>query len=269
MPRKVAPSSGREQCFAERDDDEELAALGEMTALDRPLARLRSAEPGKGEAGHRRHIFEEDGDGPEEQAQLVSGERAGDPEAGRHSEPRRHAAVIGRKCGGAIEREDHEQCAAELDRDIAAGKDERLFAERVGDRGGHHQREQHQHEQETAEPGVFWVEPVGDPAGILPAEPDREPEDQCFERADEAEVVEQRMAELGDREDIDEVEEQLFEGHARVMAVAVAQHRAAGGAGVLRRHWAVTGLACMKVPFENGSRPEYPCPGGKGRWPMG
>lgn len=65
----------------------------------------------------------------------------------------------------------------------------------------------------------------------MPAKPYREPQDHCLEDARQIEVGQQFVAELRRREDVDEVEQQLLESHARMMAVEVAKQRMVTGGG--------------------------------------
>jgi hypothetical protein len=68
--------------------------------------------------------------------------------------------------------------APDLDRDIIKREDDPTLAEGAGDRRGHDEAHQHDGEDQAADARRLRVEPVGDPAGISPAEPDGEPEDQ-------------------------------------------------------------------------------------------
>ncbi|KAG1254761.1 hypothetical protein G6F68_010695 [Rhizopus microsporus] len=87
----------------------------------------------------------------------------------------------------------------------------------------HRGRQQHGGKQQAADARRLRVEPVADPAGVLPAQPDREPEHQGLQHAGQIKVVQQVVAELGDRKHVDQVEEQFFVGHAGMVAIAMAQ----------------------------------------------
>ncbi|KAG1271025.1 hypothetical protein G6F66_013673 [Rhizopus arrhizus] len=87
----------------------------------------------------------------------------------------------------------------------------------------HRGRQQHGGKQQAADARRLRVEPVAAPAGVLPAQPDREPEHQGLQHAGQIKVVQQVVAELGDRKHVDQVEEQFFVGHAGMVAIAMAQ----------------------------------------------
>ncbi|MNG39921.1 hypothetical protein D3C84_1282700 [compost metagenome] len=57
----------------------------------------------------------------------------------------------------------------------------------------------------------------------MPAKPYREPQNKGLHHADQGQVLEQAVAELGHGEDIDEVEQQLLERHPRMVAITVAK----------------------------------------------
>ena len=174
-----------------------------------------------------------------------------DPEAGRDQQPAEHAPVIGRQRMFAAKREDDESSTPDLHRDIGNREDQAASIEGAPDRGGHDQGQRHRDEQHAPDRRRLWIEPVGDPAGILPTKPDREPQDHGLHRSGHRQVVEQLVAELRDREDIDEIEKQLLIGHTRMMSVAPAQERMVA---VLRHsgpHFAIRPIAmatCTTYP---------------------
>ena len=99
----------------------------------------------------------------------------------------------------------------------APAKTSPLVAEGVGQRGRQDEARQHQHEQQQPHRRLLRVEPVGDPGGEHPHPPHRHEQQQRLERAPAGvRSVEQAMRQLGDREDEDEVEEQLDEGDLAV-----------------------------------------------------
>ena len=117
----------------------------------------------------------------------------------------------------------HERGASDLHRGVRPGEDPRTIGKRLGNGRGHQQRQQHGGEQQAADARRLRVEPVADPARVLPAEPDREPQHQRLQYTGQVQVVQQMVAELGDREYVDQIEEQFFVGHAGMVAVAVAK----------------------------------------------
>ena len=123
----------------------------------------------------------------------------------------------------AADLQQHERGASDLHRGVRPGEDPRTIGECLGNGRGHQQRQQHGGEHQAPDARRLRVEPVADPARVLPAEPDREPQHQGLQHAGQVHVMQQMVAELGDREHVDQVEEQFFVGHAGMMAIAVAQ----------------------------------------------
>jgi hypothetical protein len=81
---------------------------------------------------------------------------------------------------------------------------------------------------------VLRIEPVGAPAGVDPDDPDRHVEQRHLEDPERRRMSGQRVGELDDREDEDQVEEQFDEGNLAVVVVAAiarAQMRDGGAEG--------------------------------------
>ena len=135
-------------------------------------------------------------------------------------------ASMRRKLGERMRRpqvQHDEQRAAHLDHHVADGEHQPGGAEGAEQGGARDQAGQHHGEQHHAHGHGVGVEPVRDPAGVLPAQPHGEPQDQRVQRAHQGQVVQQAVGDLGDREDVHQVEEQLDEGDAGFVAVAAAQ----------------------------------------------
>ena len=86
-----------------------------------------------------------------------------------------------------------------------------------------HEAQEHGGEENRAHAALAWIEPVREPAGVLPAQPHREPQDNHLGNACCGEVVKQHVGQLRDREHVDQVEKELLVGHARVVPVPCAQ----------------------------------------------
>ena len=200
--------------FAQRDDDEQLAPLGQVAAIDGPVRRPRPTQPRHREAGHRRQVFAAHRQQPKHEARTSFIKAARDPKRGRYQQPAQHPQEVGRQHMATPQAVQHEQRAPHLDRREAAGEQQAPPAEGFGNGGRHQQRHAHQHHQHGADDQMLGIEPVADPGGVLPAQPDREPQRRRLQHAQPGQVLEQVMGQLGDGEDIDQVEEQFDVGHA-------------------------------------------------------
>ena len=149
-------------------------------------------------------------------------EGTGDPEYGGDQAPDQDAAVIVEQRVPA-QMDEHDGAAPDLHQDEGPGEDEATVPEGIRNRRPHDEADQHGGEQEPADARRLRVEPIGHPGGILPAEPDREPQHQRLDRAHQRQMMHQPVGKLGDREDIDEIEEQFLERHLGVMPVALPQ----------------------------------------------
>jgi hypothetical protein len=120
----------------------------------------------------------------------------------------------------AAQHPQHEQIAQRLHRDVGDGEDDGSALERLRDRRRQHEAAEHQQEQDDADQRPIRVEPVRRPGGVDPRPPHRDHQQTGLDRAERRQMVQQAVRELGDREDEDEIEEQLDEGHA-MMVVTV------------------------------------------------
>jgi hypothetical protein len=93
---------------------------------------------------------------------------------------KQHSPVIGSQRVITSQLPDNEACSPKLHCNIATSKNKTTFAKCVRYRGRHNQRQRHTEEQNKSQFWLLGVKPVCDPARILPAEPDREPENECF-----------------------------------------------------------------------------------------
>ena len=97
----------------------------------------------------------------------------------------------------------------EQGREIPGQQQSGYLAHRARQESQKHQPRRHQGEQHDPHRRALGIQPVGDPAGVDPRPPDRAQHHGRLQRAHPGEMLEQRMADLGDGEDEDEVEEQL------------------------------------------------------------
>ena len=114
----------------------------------------------------------------------------------------------------------------DLDRDVRAGEQQRAAAERPRDRDRHHEAREHDRQHEQPHRDGVRVELVRDPGRVVPRPPDDEQDEQRLSGAAPGQVVEQQVRDLRDREDEDEVVEEL-----EVRGVLLLVGRLASGAG--------------------------------------
>ena len=244
--------------LAERDDDEAGAALGHVAALDRPGLDRREAQLGDPEANRGRDVFDRQRHDPEPQPRLPMGQTAQDPEDRGAAEPDQdadrivpHRGAMARGC------EQPEGGASNLHGRIGDGEPEASALKGGRDRRRQHQAAQHHQEDQDADGRQLGVEPVGDPGGVDPHPPHREKQQRDLDRAERREVLQQRMRDLRDREDEDEVEEQLRVGHAaRLVRHDHAKHRAAR---IIRSH--PRPPPRDQIRYRSGQVPGTPGPG--------
>ncbi|MBA7692689.1 hypothetical protein ES703_101256 [subsurface metagenome] len=206
-----------------------------MAALDGPGLHGGNAEA-RGPEPHRRgDIFDAERHNPQIESHLPFGEAARDPEQGREAKPRQDAdRIVTHERPVPRRRQQPERSAADLHRRIGAGKPEPALLEGLGNAHRQHEAAEHQQEQQDADRRLVRIEPVGDPGGVDPDPPHREKQQRDLHGAQRREVMQQRVRELRDGKDEDEVEEQLGIGDARVpVRHQHAKHRATR---IVRRH---------------------------------
>ena len=169
---------------------------------------------------------------PERRPLRAVRERAGDPERARGDEPDQDAPgplAFDRAATRGGERE--EGLAPDLNRDIGGGEEQRLVAERLGDRDRHQQAGEHERDQQKPDDDRAGIELVRGPCRgstttrrrAAPASPDP-----LLPR----QVVQQQVRHLRDGEDEDEVVEELERGRA-LLDRSVATERGSRNPG----HW--------------------------------
>ena len=202
--------SGDDDRLAEGDDDEQLAALGEVASLDVLVGRGRAAATRA--ASSRRRARRARARGPVSTARAAGRRRAlrRPATARRTRRSRRPAARTRRGAGGGAS---------------AAGR-----RRRCGPPAGRRSSPQtavHAHRTPPATAAAMSrlpsitavstaadrrggrVEPVGHPRRVDPCPPDDEQQERGPRHAGDGGVIEDLVRQLRDREDVDEVEEQL------------------------------------------------------------
>lgn len=196
----------------QRHDHEQLAALRQMVPLDGPFAAaVRTPQHRQPEAEHRRDVFAQYGDRPQRQADIAFRQPAGDPEDGGDAQPAENAVKVSFQRVAWRQQAQHRDGAPDLNGDIEQREDQTALAKRLRQRGGGEQPQQHDSEQQQADLTGVGIEPVGDPGGVLPGQPDGEPQQQGFQRAGQRQVMQQIVGKLGHGENVDQIEQQFGE----------------------------------------------------------
>ncbi len=188
-----------------------------------PLLQVERAAPRQPVARRRAEVVERQRERPDERARLPVEQRPDDPRDRRHRRPRRHADERLAAAVAAAHRQQAERVARQLERHVGAREQQRAVAEGVRDRDRHPEAREHAEHQDQAHADPVGVEPVDHPGRVDPRPPDDEQQERGLRRARPGEVVQQQVRELRDREDVDEVEEQLEVRRALLAAVLVAQ----------------------------------------------
>jgi hypothetical protein len=199
----------RQHGLAQHDDEEQAEALDEMAAGDLGvLERDAPAPAGQPVLSERARVDDRDRDSPEQQARVAVGDRAGHPEdAGQQLPDQVVDEVLTLR--PAAQGHDEEHAAADLEAQVAGDEQPRAVAEGVVDRDGHEQAGEHQPDEHQARGQRVRIEPVRPPRDHVPGVEDRERQDRRLGAGAQIDVCDQVVRELADREDVDEVEEQL------------------------------------------------------------
>ena len=221
--------------LAECDDDEQRAALGHVAALDGPGFDGGEAEARRPEAHRCGDVFDGERGDPEIEPVLALGEAAENLQHRGQAEPGQDAdGVVADRRAMRGRCQQPERGAADLHRRIGDRKPEPALLECLGNGGGQHEAAEHQEEEQDADRRPVGVEPVGHPGGVNPHPPYREKQQRDLQGAKRREVMQQRVRQLRDGKDEDEVEEQLGIGDAGVPVRH--QHAEQRAAWIVRRH---------------------------------
>ena len=209
----------RDDRLAEGDDDDQAVALGEVAGDELPA--LGAEEVGTG------HV-EEDRQRPERPLGEAVEERGDDEEADRDrgaggEADHRAAQVV---VVGAGEPEEGDVGGAEdADRE---GEGEAEVAEGLLDAERDDQHRRHRREDDQADRALLGVDDAGQPGVADPGPPEHAEDQQALRQSRPGLVVGHQRRALGDREDEDEVEEELQRRHPLALAADGAR---AGGCG--------------------------------------
>jgi hypothetical protein len=203
------PVAHREHGLAERDDEEQPEALDEMPARD---LRVPEVEPpataGQPVLGPRAGVGDHDRQPPEHEARVAVGDRPGHPQdAGEQFPDQVVDEMLALR--PVAKGHDEKHAPAHLQKQVAGDEQPRAVAEGVLDRDGHEQAGEHQPDERHAHRQRVRIEPVRAPRDHVPGVEDGERQDDRLGARTEIEVCDQVVRELADRDDVDEVEEQL------------------------------------------------------------
>jgi hypothetical protein len=197
--------------LTQRDQDERLAAFREVISLDGPLGRFRAAQPWRVEAEHAAEEVDADRGHPEPGPGRSGGKPAGNRQRPADDAPRQDALEVPLQRPPA-QRHHREDAAADLRERVPDADDQPTGAERFRYRRPHHQRDQEQGKQQPADRQPLRVEPVGHPRGVNPQQPHHGQQQRRLQCPGDRGPPEQVPRQLGDREDVDQIEEQLGVG---------------------------------------------------------
>ena len=197
--------------LTQRDQDERLAALGEVAALDGPVRGAGPAEARGGEADHPAEQVDADRAEPQQGPGVAVGQPAGQGERAADHAPGQDPLEVGLQRMPA-QHDDHEHGAADLLDGVGPADPQAQVLERARQRRRHGQADQHEHHEQQAHRHELRVEPVGDPGGVRPDQPHHGQQQPGLQRAGHGGVADQVVRQLGDREHVHQVEEQLDVG---------------------------------------------------------
>ncbi|OMP13540.1 hypothetical protein COLO4_01462, partial [Corchorus olitorius] len=179
--------------FAQRDDDEQRAALGHVAAFHVPVIGGGAAEARRVEAHRRPDPFDGQRDDPAGPAHGTVRQPARQPQHRRDAEPRGDALEVaphGQRLAAHGPQEEHR--APELHEHIGERKRQPARAERLRQRCREQQPARHQHEHQHADGELVRVEPVRHPRREDPHPPHRQHQQQRLRAALEREVADQQ-----------------------------------------------------------------------------
>jgi hypothetical protein len=206
--------AGYDDRLAECNDHEQLEALSEMGSLHLPGVRGKGRPPGQPVEHQRGAVVDRQRRQPQAGALGPVGEPTCDPEHAGGEKPGEDSAgafPLDRAPPGG--REGEKGVAANLDRNIGAGEEQRPAAERFRDRDRHDQAGQHDPKQDQLNNDRVRVQLIRDPGGVVPRPPHHHQHQQGLARTLPRQVIQQQMRHLRDREHEHQVVEQLQHRH--------------------------------------------------------
>ena len=163
--------TGGHDRLAERDDQEALAALGEVAAVDRPLVRLGAPQAGGPEPDEAAEAVDRDRGQPP-QLTCVPVRQAADERAGAADDaPREDAQEVAAQRLVLAQGPRRVGRTADLHRRVGPAHPQAAVAEGVGQADRHDQAAQHHDHQHHAGGRPVGVEPVGHPRRVDPDDP--------------------------------------------------------------------------------------------------
>ncbi len=185
-----------------------------MAALDRPVPGGRTAQTGRVEADDPAEQVDGDRGDPGRRAiGRPGGDAAQDRQRPADQAPREDALEVTLQ-RPALERDQREPAAPDLHHGVGDADGQPAPGERPRQGGRQDQAGPGQGEQQQPDRDALRVEPVGDPGGVDPQQPDHGQEQPGPQCAGDRLVRQHVVRELGHREHIDQVEEQLDVGDA-------------------------------------------------------
>ena len=197
-PRR--PDPDRDDRLAEGDDHDQAVALGEVLGNQFPARRRDQVGPTQVEEQH------ESPESPLGEAVEKRGDdqqRDGDRRAEGEAE---HRVAQGVVVGAG---EDEEPDLGDADEPVGEGEDQGQVAEGLRHAERDDQQRRHRAEDHQADRSLLGVDDAGQPGVSDPRPPDHAEDQQALGEARPGGFVRHQRSALGDREDEDEVEEEL------------------------------------------------------------
>ena len=194
-----------------------------MLSADIPVACDGAAQTGGDESGRGTERVHRDRGDPEDGSRRPTRQTTGEPEQSGCRLPGEDSLKVAMEPRVVARPDDGERGPADLHRHKRAREQEPPLAERVGqgdghDQGGHHGADQHHPHRSPVR-----IEPVGQPGRVDPGPPQRQQQQRRLRGAAQIQTLAEQMGQLGDREDIDEVEKELHRGDLMVALTLAAQ----------------------------------------------
>ena len=208
--------------LAEGDDDERLAALGEVAARDGPLVAGCGAHSRDVEANLVAEQVHPESGQPHQLAGVAGDERAGHPDASAGHRPQRDTGEDPLDPLPAHGDRD-ERGPSDLHQHVRPCDDQPAGSERQGQRRRQHQADQHQRDQHQPHRYPAGIQPVRRPGRVDPRPPHQREQQRGLQRAVHGRQGEQMVRHLGDGEHVYQVEEQLDVSHPLLTGMVLEQ----------------------------------------------
>ena len=184
-----------------------------MAAFDGPVRGAGTAESWRVETGYAAGQVNTDRAHPEQFTRVPRLQAAQDGQHPTDHAPGQDALVVPLQ-RLSVQRHHGERAAADLHGRVRGPDRQPAATERVRHRGRHHQAGRDEREEQQPDGDPLRIKPVRDPGRVGPRQPDHGEEQPGPQGARRTGMAEQVVRELGHREHVHQVEEQLHVGDA-------------------------------------------------------